>query len=590
MSHKQGKMLSNIQFLSEAQVSKLAELYINTAEELIALVPIEGAVEGVAKQLSVSKEEMQEIMDKIQNEVFPRVFAAMTEPYAKEYGLGALMDDNNPLKSLASGPYESTIEPSSLPPTVNHIHLMRAIQNQGRRGTCVSFACTALNEFYYRELTGTSPDLSEQCLYARCKEVDGYPSAEGTWVRIGMECLVKYGECTESFEPYNPLLPTNQPGHKPGCENESKKFKLYKSQRLNPTSVNDIKGALADGKVVAFAIPVYNSWFRSAAVVSSGNITMPLPGETSYSGHAMLFVGYQDDPTVPGGGYFILRNSWGTGWGANSTYRAGYGTIPYQYMTSYGREAYTYERKPIIPCKGSSVKPIVCKPSTTKPVVLCGTHTGKPVMLCGSSSVKPIVLCKPSTIKPKLPVCKPYVIKPAVAHKRASQELRQRGVDPTQICIACTPRPETSSNQFMQPYCRACSPVPENPNNRFLIPYCRACSPTPYNQYSVRPKICLPCTPRPRGSGVRPIYMRRDPYYDYNSNFDYYDPNAAYGYYPEYFYEEHPAMMGYGYDGYYDDGCSCEADEYMEYDEYDDTQDDYDYFEDGEFDPEMGEE
>ena len=31
-------------------------------------------------------------------------------------------------------------------------------------------------------------------------------------------------------------------------------------------------------------------------------------------GHAMCMVGYQDDADVPGGGYFLVRNSWGTAW------------------------------------------------------------------------------------------------------------------------------------------------------------------------------------------------------------------------------------------------------------------------------------
>jgi hypothetical protein len=55
-----------------------------------------------------------------------------------------------------------------------------------------------------------------------------------------------------------------------------------------------------------------------------------------------MLVGYQDSAASPGGGYFIVRNSWGTtGWGYQCPYGAGYGTIPYQYITNEAWEAYT---------------------------------------------------------------------------------------------------------------------------------------------------------------------------------------------------------------------------------------------------------
>jgi hypothetical protein len=82
------------------------------------------------------------------------------------------------------------------------------------------------------------------------------------------------------------------------------------------------------------------------AVQLSGQITMPLPGENMVGGHAMVLVGYQDDDSVPGGGFFILRNSWGKLWGVNCKYGAGYGTIPYKYISKYCWEAYTGDSEP----------------------------------------------------------------------------------------------------------------------------------------------------------------------------------------------------------------------------------------------------
>ena len=68
---------------------------------------------------------------------------------------------------------------------------------------------------------------------------------------------------------------------------------------------------------------------------------MKLPGGTMSGGNAMCFIGYQDDSSSPGGGFFILRNSWGTGWGSACPYGAGNGTVPYQYIANDGWEAVT---------------------------------------------------------------------------------------------------------------------------------------------------------------------------------------------------------------------------------------------------------
>ncbi len=323
---------------------KLEQLNINTAEEVVAMAAVEGSLQNLAQYLGISPAEVETHVNSLKALMPDRVAAEMEQPFAESYGLGAIEPPPGEWMTSA-GPFETSVDPSSLPSTVNYISLMNPIRNQGPRGTCVSFACTALGEYYQRKYHNTVLDLSEQCLYKRCKENDGAPSAEGTWVNVGISCLVKFGEALESCEPYNPNLPTNQPGAHPACcVSGAAQYKLGGSQQLNARSALDIKGALASGSVVAFAIPVFRSWYESAAVRQSGNINLPLPGDPRVGGHAMLFVGYQDDATTPGGGYFILRNSWGASWGAKSPYGAGYGTLPYKYMADNGNEAYISDR------------------------------------------------------------------------------------------------------------------------------------------------------------------------------------------------------------------------------------------------------
>ena len=71
-----------------------------------------------------------------------------------------------------------------------------------------------------------------------------------------------------------------------------------------------------------FGFTVYES-FESQQVAQTGVMTMPAPKEKVVGGHAVLAVGYDDASQR-----FIIRNSWGPGWG-----QKGYFTMPYAYIT-----------------------------------------------------------------------------------------------------------------------------------------------------------------------------------------------------------------------------------------------------------------
>ena len=63
----------------------------------------------------------------------------------------------------------------------------------------------------------------------------------------------------------------------------------------------------------------YNDLYQTVADLEA-NYRKPMPGVD----HAVVITGYQDDANVPSGGYWIIKNSWGTGGGDN-----GYWFIPY---------------------------------------------------------------------------------------------------------------------------------------------------------------------------------------------------------------------------------------------------------------------
>jgi C1A family cysteine protease len=102
---------------------------------------------------------------------------------------------------------------------------------------------------------------------------------------------------------------------------------------LTPAQVLDsIKTHLAAGLPSMFGFTCYSS-LSSAG--STGRIPYPSGGDTVVGGHAVVAVGYDNSLVIkhPNGttttGALRIRNSWGTGWG-----EAGYGWLPYQYVTS----------------------------------------------------------------------------------------------------------------------------------------------------------------------------------------------------------------------------------------------------------------
>ena len=95
---------------------------------------------------------------------------------------------------------------------------------------------------------------------------------------------------------------------------------------------------------------------------------MPLANEQTIGGHAMAIAGYQDDPGVPGGGYFMVRNSWGETWAKDSVLGAGYARLPYEFISKYSRSAYTATAPaPAKPEPAPEPKPAPAKPQPEQP-------------------------------------------------------------------------------------------------------------------------------------------------------------------------------------------------------------------------------
>lgn len=90
---------------------------------------------------------------------------------------------------------------------------------------------------------------------------------------------------------------------------------------------------LAEGYPFVFGFTVYES-FETRKVVETGIASMPRKKERVLGGHAVLAVGYNQKDKR-----FLVRNSWGTGWGKN-----GYFTMPYEYLKTLAADFWTIRK------------------------------------------------------------------------------------------------------------------------------------------------------------------------------------------------------------------------------------------------------
>jgi len=208
--------------------------------------------------------------------------------------------------------------PAALPPTADMRSLCSPVEDQGNLGSCTANALAGALEFLERKDKVAFADLSRLFIYYNERVIEhSVKSDSGAMIRDGIKTLNKQGVCSEKTWPYViskfALKPTA------ACYKEALEHQILSYQRI--LSLDQMRACLAEGFPFVFGFTVYES-FESQQVAKSGVVQMPQPGEKVVGGHAVMAVGYNDADKR-----FIVRNSWGTGWGMK-----GYFTMPYGYV------------------------------------------------------------------------------------------------------------------------------------------------------------------------------------------------------------------------------------------------------------------
>jgi len=197
------------------------------------------------------------------------------------------------------------------------------VYDQGALGSCTANAIGAAIEFERMRQKLKAYVPSRLFIYYNERVIEGsVRSDSGAQIRDGIKSVASQGACPEPEWPYDISKFTTKP---PARAYSDAKLDRAVSYQSLVQDLNQMKGCLASGYPFVFGFTVYES-FESATVAKTGHAPMPHWGERPVGGHAVMAVGYSDSSQ-----WFVVRNSWGAGWGMK-----GYFTLPYSYLLQTG--------------------------------------------------------------------------------------------------------------------------------------------------------------------------------------------------------------------------------------------------------------
>ncbi|MBX0330524.1 C1 family peptidase [Oscillochloris sp. ZM17-4] len=324
----------------------LSPYWITTAEEFIATARLRNGLSTLGTLLARTPKAMQELFDAATQA--SRLAAAFTIGMVRDYPTGLILDDDGDTPAVAF-----TLPTTPLPPGASLLSRLPPVQDQGKRNTCVAFALVAMVQCLRDEPT----DLSEQFLFWRSKMHDQIPhDPSGTKPRVAAQQLVDVGVCREELWRYHayeigdggvgggaPNIGQGPPPNPEALLADAAGRRMGGYRHIDKRNVHAIRAEIAAGRPVMIGLRIATFWSHSTQATKLGRVRRLLPGEEWGGGHAMCAVGYRSDAGAPGGGYFIVRNSWGAGWASENPDGPGYAHVPYQLIADENSVALVLE-------------------------------------------------------------------------------------------------------------------------------------------------------------------------------------------------------------------------------------------------------
>lgn len=199
------------------------------------------------------------------------------------------------------------------------------VYNQGQLGSCTANALAAAFDFDRHKEGRDFMTPSRLFIYWNERDLEGTVGTDaGAAIRDGVKVLRRIGTPPEINWPYNIAKFTEKPNEECFEIAEKNEALTYmRIRRSQSAKTYDMQACLASGYPFVAGFSVYES-FENPEVTKTGIVPLPASDERLLGGHAVLVVGYDEDKR-----WFIVRNSWGEGWGDH-----GYFYMPFDYLTN----------------------------------------------------------------------------------------------------------------------------------------------------------------------------------------------------------------------------------------------------------------
>jgi C1A family cysteine protease len=313
-------------------VSETRNRWIGGVHRLFLALGIILLVSLLLPSLSLAEgRELQRVQEAIQQQGL----SWTATDYGRSFALGAILErpEEQPM-TRPRAEVDLAASPSPLPSSVDWRAggWISPVKDQGECGSCYAFAAVGALEALLTidaNTPGVWPDLSEAIIASCSYQPWDLGGCAGGVMSHTAAHLHDHGTYTEACFPYQPV---DMPCENACAEWRDNAFKIADLQRID-ASVSALKAALVHSPLQT-AMEVYTDFelYRSGVYERASG---------SYKGgHAMLLVGYVDTPGQYGGGYFIVKNSWGDRWGEDGYVRMGYSQVTN--AVNLGADSYLY--------------------------------------------------------------------------------------------------------------------------------------------------------------------------------------------------------------------------------------------------------